>query len=476
MAQSLRESTSAMVPAEARLPSFMAVPELLVSHFRRYLAGKGVGSEWEIFCGDSLPAFARIVKYVDDLGEENAEWDSNVALCKGGGQPIEIGEYKLPDYVQTLRPGYLLLPAHECAIGSFQTYDMFRGAWRAVFLFAAPSSKHYLKLISELRELKIRHGGSRWEVVGTEVWKEGMSVPRRQVEMQDLVLSGTIRSRLQEATRFLTDPQVLQIYRQLGCPPKRGYLLYGPPGCGKSSAIHALAHENRHMPALLLRPSSSFGNSDLADVFRHLWNHPKAMLVVEDIDALFGGSRCEVSLSSFLNLLDGGPEQSCESENSWLIIATTNHPDRLDFALSNRPGRFDALLEFPLPDEGGRLEFLEARVPDLAPEALEEVAKQTRDLSFSHLQECVVLAGLYAIEDGRLQREVSDLNRAVQAVVDQDRNAVDGFKGRADPFGFCSLEEGAGDGPRPKPAVASNWFRDVMERKEDKNVDATKFG
>ena len=138
-------------------------------------------------------------------------------------------------------------------------------------------------------------------------------------------------------------------YAKKGIPYHRGYLFYGPPGTGKSSTIVALATRlkknlyfldlNKVNPSYLLSliNSSRFG-----------------ILVIEDIDCMPTVQRREdtskleepsqiiskISLNDLLNSLDG-----VTSPDQYVLIATTNHPEKIDPALK-RPGRIDKMIEF----------------------------------------------------------------------------------------------------------------------------------
>lgn len=130
-------------------------------------------------------------------------------------------------------------------------------------------------------------------------------------------------------------------YHERGIPYRRGYLLYGPPGSGKTSYIQALAGELDYDICILNLSENNLTD----DRLNHLMNHiPKrSILLLEDIDAAFnkraqtaeGGYQNGVTFSGLLNALDG-----VASAEECITFMTTNHPERLDPALL-RPGRVD---------------------------------------------------------------------------------------------------------------------------------------
>jgi chaperone BCS1 len=137
-----------------------------------------------------------------------------------------------------------------------------------------------------------------------------------------------------------------QWYVDRGIPYRRGYLLFGPPGSGKSSFIQALAGELDFGVAMINLSEMGMTDDKLAYLLTKL---PKrSLLLLEDADAAFvnrrqrdtdGYSGANVTFSGLLNALDGvaaGEER--------IAFLTTNHIERLDPALI-RPGRVDMMLK-----------------------------------------------------------------------------------------------------------------------------------
>jgi chaperone BCS1 len=127
-------------------------------------------------------------------------------------------------------------------------------------------------------------------------------------------------------------------YMTRGVPHRRGYLLHGPPGNGKTTLVAAVAGELGLSVAVL-----SLSNKVLTDdTLRNQVNAlpPGAILLIEDIDCAFAEKRgagevAGVTMSGLLNALDG-----VSSREGRILFMTTNHPERLDPALV-RPGRVD---------------------------------------------------------------------------------------------------------------------------------------
>jgi len=133
-------------------------------------------------------------------------------------------------------------------------------------------------------------------------------------------------------------------YAQRGVPWRRGYLLHGPPGTGKSSLIRALATDLRLDIATMDLGRAGMTDDDLREA---MMDAPKrALLVIEDVDAIFvkrdGKRQSGISFSGLLNAIDGVAAQEGRA-----LLMTTNHIDKLDPALI-RPGRADVHVELGL--------------------------------------------------------------------------------------------------------------------------------
>ena len=111
------------------------------------------------------------------------------------------------------------------------------------------------------------------------------------------------------------------------------------------------------------------------------------MLLFEDLDALVN----EQNQSFFLNQLDG-----FEKNEGLIVLATTNHPERIDGVIIDRPSRFDRKYHFELPDEDQRRLFLQQWQSQLSDktewtdEVVALLATDTKDFSYAYLKELVV--------------------------------------------------------------------------------------
>jgi len=203
--------------------------------------------------------------------------------------------------------------------------------------------------------------------------------PRRP--LSTVHIPGDAKARLIEDIERFVDRR--DWYAEHGIPWRRGYLLDGKPGTGKSSLIFALAgHFNK--PIYVIQPSMIMNDAALHEALNQAGS---GFVVIEDADAFsvtrerkpapalgqgtthtldvaaspFGESG-EVTLSGLLNAIDG-----IASEEGRILFVTSNHPDTLDAALL-RPGRIDRRETLPLADAGVARAMFESFFPGASPD------------------------------------------------------------------------------------------------------------
>ena len=167
---------------------------------------------------------------------------------------------------------------------------------------------------------------------------------------ENLILPETLKAEIRaDVERFFASKDV---YEKYGVPWKRGLLLLGPPGNGKTHAIKALINATG-LPCLYIKTfdSEKFEEeTGIRQVFRKAREAAPCLLVLEDLDSLVSGE----NRSFLLNEMDG-----FSANAGILTIATTNHPGRLDPAILDRPSRFDRKYHFGLPERPERLASIE---------------------------------------------------------------------------------------------------------------------
>jgi len=206
---------------------------------------------------------------------------------------------------------------------------------------------------------------------------------------EDLVLAGDLKERIvDDFTSFLG---ARAEYERYGVAYKRGVLLLGPPGNGKTHCLRALI-KMLALPCIYVTSlKSRWGTEDgsIEQVFARAKEITPCVLVFEDLDAMIH----DKNRSFFLNQLDG-----LSNASGLVTLATTNHPARLDPAILDRPSRFDRKYHFDLPSAPERERYLaswNARVDAamrVAPPIVAELVEDTEGFSFAYLKELWVSA------------------------------------------------------------------------------------
>ena len=221
----------------------------------------------------------------------------------------------------------------------------------------------------------------------------------RSTTLDTLVLPSALRDEVRDNVFGFFDADAA--YDRYRLPWKRGLLFLGPPGNGKTHTIKGLANELGR-PVLYVRSfNSQYGTAhdNIGKAFERARDLAPCLFVLEDLDALVD----DANRSYFLNEMDG-----FYSNRGILTLATTNHPERLDPAILERPSRFDRKITFALPDETARLRYLEHQNAGLeeplqmSAEGLAGAAGGTEGFSYAYLKELVLSSMMAWIrEDGR---------------------------------------------------------------------------
>jgi len=210
----------------------------------------------------------------------------------------------------------------------------------------------------------------------------------------------------------------IDVYRKYGLDPKRALLLYGAPGCGKSVVISKVCEEyaKDNSTLIVIWPSDKFEARDVK-AFLKSFNYEansitKLILVIEDLGGVENadGPR-RYSESSLLSLLDN-VEKTFSVPT--MIIATTNHPEKFLENLTDRPQRFDDVMEVKAPSGEFRAKFLDFFSQGDASIAAQDMVKDKKFDGFSvaHIKEIVIRAALMdiSIEDSILQIHAQSSN------------------------------------------------------------------
>ena len=224
-----------------------------------------------------------------------------------------------------------------------------------------------------------------------------------------------------------------EVFDRIGIEPPKGVLLHGPPGTGKTLLAKAVAHETnayflRVVGSELVQKYIGEGARLVRELFDLARKKSPTIIFIDEIDAV-GASRTEATTSgdrevqrTLMQLLAG--MDGFERRGDVKIIGATNRIDILDRALL-RPGRFDRIIEIPLPDIEGRLAILNVhtRKMHLDDEVdLREVAYLTDGKNGADLRAICMEAGMFAIRKDHEAITRSDFLNAIEKIgLDFDR-------------------------------------------------------
>lgn len=205
----------------------------------------------------------------------------------------------------------------------------------------------------------------------------------------NLILKGEMKETIQRDMQHFFSAR--ETYDRYGIPWKRGILFVGPPGNGKTHAVKAIINAMQQ-PCLYVKSFRSEHVTDednISTVFDRARKSAPCILVLEDLDSLLNAH----NRSFFLNELDG-----FASNAGIVTLATTNHPERLDPAILDRPSRFDRKYPFDLPEQPERLAYIQmwnASLNEslrLSEEGMQKLSELTDGFSYAYLKELFLSA------------------------------------------------------------------------------------
>ncbi|CAM0134819.1 unnamed protein product [Umbelopsis sp. WA50703] len=230
-----------------------------------------------------------------------------------------------------------------------------------------------------------------------------------------------VKQKLKQATEW---PMLYgDTFKRLGLKPPRGVLLFGPPGCSKTTLVKVIASVSGATflsvnGAQIYSPFVGDSEKIIRTTFQKARSAAPSVIFLDEIEAIVGkrnlggggsgsDSVQERVLSTLLNEMDG-----VESASSVLIIGATNRPDMLDAALM-RPGRFDKIIYVPPPDFVSRQQIMKVHTKNipLADDVdIEEIADQTNLYTGADLQNLCREAAIIGLRQDKSASSVSQAN------------------------------------------------------------------
>ncbi len=221
----------------------------------------------------------------------------------------------------------------------------------------------------------------------------------QNASFDNLILSGTLKQEIQnDLAHFLTARETYEAY---GVPWKRGILFIGSPGNGKTHTVKALINQMQ-VPCLYVKSlKSQYDNPhhNIQQVFKRARQSAPCILVLEDLDSLVEGE----NRSFFLNEIDG-----FAANTGIVILASTNHPEKIDPAILDRPSRFDRKYYFELPGLAERIAYTNLwnekfnSAMRLSDASITQIAEMTEGFSFAYLKELFLSAMMQWITEMKI--------------------------------------------------------------------------
>ncbi|KXA91807.1 nucleotidase [candidate division MSBL1 archaeon SCGC-AAA259D18] len=240
---------------------------------------------------------------------------------------------------------------------------------------------------------------------------------------------GGLEEQIQEIRETVELPLTKQeSFEKIGVEPPHGVLLHGPPGTGKTLLARAVAHETnatfiKLIASELVQKYIGEGSRMVREMFELAREKAASIVFIDEIDAIAskrrnsstsGDREVQRTMMQFLGELDG-----FEPRGDVKIISATNRPDILDRALL-RPGRFDRLIKFPIPDEEARKSIFEIHKKGMALDEsidINSLAKKTEKATGADIKAICTEAGMQAIRKDREKVTKSDFKKAISKVL-----------------------------------------------------------
>ncbi|WP_456370215.1 proteasome-activating nucleotidase [Geoglobus sp.] len=226
-----------------------------------------------------------------------------------------------------------------------------------------------------------------------------------------------------------------ELFAEIGIEPPKGVLLYGPPGTGKTLIAKAVAAETnatfiRVVGSEFVQKYIGEGARLVREVFDLAREKAPTILFIDEIDAIAarrtnsdtsGDREVQRTLMQLLAEMDG-----FDPRGDVKIIGATNRIDILDPAIL-RPGRFDRIIEIPMPNLEGRMQIfrIHTRKMKIADDVdFRRLAEMTEGASGADIKAIVTEAGMFAIKQEKARITMEDFERAIAKVLKKDSKPV----------------------------------------------------
>jgi adenylate kinase family enzyme len=213
------------------------------------------------------------------------------------------------------------------------------------------------------------------------------------------------------------------VYEKYGFIHKRGILLYGAPGSGKTSVARLLCNEIIKLGGIVFSIDNFILAAAAINVFRSVEPDRPILTLQEDIEGIFNGNDGPQQVKAALSFLDGQ-----DQFNNIVHIATTNKPEDIADRFIKRPGRFDLVIGVKTPTEVTREAYFKhvCNNKDVSDTQLKELIVKTKGLELSYLRE---IASTFLCLGIPIDESVSRLkeNAKIKSFKNADKRTEMGF-------------------------------------------------
>ena len=249
----------------------------------------------------------------------------------------------------------------------------------------------------------------------------GLFFNKQDIDMSELVrfddsMANTI---IDEFSLFWTKKD---LYQERGEIHKRGFMLWGPPGGGKTSTVSFIMQDFIKDGNVIFK----FGGNlmGMLQNFRHIEPDRKIMIIMEDIDAYIVDTYAEQAV---LDMLDGTIQHS-----NTIIIATTNYPERLPDRIINRPSRFDRVEYIGTPTKSHRKLYIKTKSRELNTSGINKMANDTEGFTLAHIKELILSTEVFGLDYDETLNRLETMRKKMESSSDYGKE----MRGKKDVGGF----------------------------------------
>jgi SpoVK/Ycf46/Vps4 family AAA+-type ATPase len=338
------------------------------------------------------------------------------------------------EYIKGYREGCLFYKKGRSKL----CVQIVRNPGREEYSYIITTSETDSKLLQDLKKYASENNLYK----GKKIDCRGNFLKLDNVSWEDIILpektKQVVRSNIEE------NFALRETFKKYGLSVKRGIILHGVPGTGKTKICKCLARESGYS-VLYALPSDFPNPNSISRVCEIAKDLAPCLLIIEDIDWIAsdrakGGSAFVMEL---MNKLDG-----LESFGDIITLGTTNALGELENAIKNRPGRFDRIISVDKPDEECRakmlLKFTDKFVVSKAVD-FKKLASVTRGLTGAHMNDLCLTAAIFAVKDSsfegeKLLLEKKHFDKAIKETKDKDYSTYMEQQSKNKAIGFAQMQ------------------------------------